>query len=469
MPHIDALPLLQLLEGHLGLLSPRAYFAPWATSSRTRPTRALPDVAPLAARLRPDALDEFVGQAPGRRPGLRARARDRGGPGRLGDLLRAAGERQDDARAHRRAHDRRGLRGALGRVGLGRRRARRARPRPRAARAAAGSGRSSSSTRSTASTRRSRTRSCRRSRSGLVTLIGATTENPYFEVNSALLSRTQIYELEPLSERGGGRDRRGAAPTELGAEVPDELVRLIAAQGRRRRPRSPQHPRARLADGAGGGRPARGAPRRGRRPQAAARLRQGRRRALRLHLGVHQVDPRLRPRRGALLPGGDARGRRGRALRRAPPDRPRLRGHRQRRLARAARRDGRGARGRARRPARGAAQPRAGDDLPRPRAQVERRHHRARRGDERRARARDGPAAQGAPRHALPRRDASSATARATSTRRTTRAGYEVDYLPDELQGPDVLRAARRRRASCSCTCTSGATRARRASSACTG
>jgi putative ATPase len=35
---------------------------------------------------------------------------------------------------------------------------------------------------------------------GLVTLIGATTENPYFEVNSALLSRCQIYELEPLSD-----------------------------------------------------------------------------------------------------------------------------------------------------------------------------------------------------------------------------------------------------------------------------
>src|SRR3954453_16948267 len=33
---------------------------------------------------------------------------------------------------------------------------------------------------------------------GVVTLIGATTENPYFEVNSALLSRTQIYELYPL-------------------------------------------------------------------------------------------------------------------------------------------------------------------------------------------------------------------------------------------------------------------------------
>ena len=35
---------------------------------------------------------------------------------------------------------------------------------------------------------------------GLVTLIGATTENPYFEVNSALLSRAQIYELRALGE-----------------------------------------------------------------------------------------------------------------------------------------------------------------------------------------------------------------------------------------------------------------------------
>jgi len=34
---------------------------------------------------------------------------------------------------------------------------------------------------------------------GLITLIGATTENPYFEVNSALLSRTQVYVLEQLS------------------------------------------------------------------------------------------------------------------------------------------------------------------------------------------------------------------------------------------------------------------------------
>ena len=34
---------------------------------------------------------------------------------------------------------------------------------------------------------------------GTVILIGATTENPYFEVNGALLSRSRIFELKPLS------------------------------------------------------------------------------------------------------------------------------------------------------------------------------------------------------------------------------------------------------------------------------
>ncbi|WP_447555757.1 replication-associated recombination protein A [Vreelandella sp. EE22] len=36
--------------------------------------------------------------------------------------------------------------------------------------------------------------------SGLLTLIGATTENPSFEVNSALLSRTRVYVLKPLTQ-----------------------------------------------------------------------------------------------------------------------------------------------------------------------------------------------------------------------------------------------------------------------------
>ncbi|SDY62506.1 replication-associated recombination protein A [Nitrosomonas sp. Nm33] len=36
---------------------------------------------------------------------------------------------------------------------------------------------------------------------GLITFIGATTENPSFEVNRALLSRAQVYTLNPLSEQ----------------------------------------------------------------------------------------------------------------------------------------------------------------------------------------------------------------------------------------------------------------------------
>src|SRR4051795_6388895 len=61
----------------------------------------------------------------------------------------------------------------------------------------------------------------------LVTLIGATTENPYFEVNSALLSRSQIYELEPLSDEDlEVIVRRGAE--HLGVELPDDLVALVA-------------------------------------------------------------------------------------------------------------------------------------------------------------------------------------------------------------------------------------------------
>lgn len=35
---------------------------------------------------------------------------------------------------------------------------------------------------------------------GTVILIGATTENPYFEVNSALISRSNVFELHPLSQ-----------------------------------------------------------------------------------------------------------------------------------------------------------------------------------------------------------------------------------------------------------------------------
>jgi putative ATPase len=65
--------------------------------------------------------------------------------------------------------------------------------------------------------------------SGLLVLIGATTENPYFEVNSALLSRAQIYELEPLSSEDlAVVVRRGA--DELGADVSEDLLSHIGAK-----------------------------------------------------------------------------------------------------------------------------------------------------------------------------------------------------------------------------------------------
>jgi putative ATPase len=64
---------------------------------------------------------------------------------------------------------------------------------------------------------------------GLITLIGATTENPYHEVNSALLSRAQVYELQSHTEEDLAQlVRRGAA--ELEAEIPDDVVAAIAAR-----------------------------------------------------------------------------------------------------------------------------------------------------------------------------------------------------------------------------------------------
>jgi putative ATPase len=69
---------------------------------------------------------------------------------------------------------------------------------------------------------------------GLITLIGATTENPYFEVNSALLSRSQIYELRPLGDDHMRQLIRRALADERGIpdapEVADDAIDLIAAR-----------------------------------------------------------------------------------------------------------------------------------------------------------------------------------------------------------------------------------------------
>ena len=69
---------------------------------------------------------------------------------------------------------------------------------------------------------------------GTLILIGATTENPYFEVNGALISRSVIFELKPLSaEDIGVLIRRAVYDTErgmgsYGAEISDDAVDFLA-------------------------------------------------------------------------------------------------------------------------------------------------------------------------------------------------------------------------------------------------
>ena len=69
--------------------------------------------------------------------------------------------------------------------------------------------------------------------SGLITLIGATTENPSFELNKALLSRLSVYVLEPLDEQGLHQIlERCLSQVELNTELTAEIRnRLVASSG----------------------------------------------------------------------------------------------------------------------------------------------------------------------------------------------------------------------------------------------
>lgn len=73
--------------------------------------------------------------------------------------------------------------------------------------------------------------------SGLLTFIGATTENPSFEVNSALLSRAAVYVLQPLTEEDlHSIVQRAQAIQAIPAIEPEALARLLAyADGDARR------------------------------------------------------------------------------------------------------------------------------------------------------------------------------------------------------------------------------------------
>jgi putative ATPase len=78
--------------------------------------------------------------------------------------------------------------------------------------------------------------------SGDVVLVGATTENPSFEINTALLSRVKVYVLEPLADaeigsllkRALGFEEGGLASwkLEVGDGALDEIIRLAGGDAR---------------------------------------------------------------------------------------------------------------------------------------------------------------------------------------------------------------------------------------------
>ena len=68
---------------------------------------------------------------------------------------------------------------------------------------------------------------------GTVILIGATTENPYFEVNKALISRSMVFRLEPLDTNDIYQVLKNSLVSEEGlksfnVKIEDSTLRKIA-------------------------------------------------------------------------------------------------------------------------------------------------------------------------------------------------------------------------------------------------
>jgi putative ATPase len=148
--------------------------------------------------------------------------------------------------------------------------------------------------------------------SGLVTLIGATTENPSFEVNSALLSRSQVYVLNSLNEEELRQlldKARAKVLTHLEFEdaAIDTLIGYADGDGRRLLNLLEQ---TSTAANAGQDQQDHGRVHRERADLERAPLRQGRRQFLRPDLGAAQVGARLESGRGAVLAVPHARRRR---------------------------------------------------------------------------------------------------------------------------------------------------------------
>ena len=211
---------------------------------------------------------------------------------------------------------------------------------------------------------------------GLLTLIGATTQNPWYEVNAALVSRMRVWVLEPLDAGGrgaparpgrrapgragrardAGRGGRAAIVVRAGGDARGALNLLEAGRGGHA-PTAREIPLEAVQSAAGG--------------RAVVYDRQGDAHYDTISAFIKSLrgsDPDA----GDLLPGGDAEGRRGPQVHRAAADRGGQRGRGQRRPARPGGGRRRRAGRRVRRPARGADRPRPGHDLHRDGAEVER-------------------------------------------------------------------------------------------------
>ena len=188
------------------------------TCSLPRSRSDCKDAAPLAARLRPRSLDDVVGQAAPARSGQAAPRAHRGRPALVGDPLGAARNRQDHDRAPGRGRHREGVRAVVGgdRRCEGRAGGRRAGPRARMGEQGRGTILFLDEVH-----RFNRTQQdalLPHVEEGLLVLIGATTENPFFSLTGPLLSRSTLFRLDPLSH--------------------DDLTHVAVARARRRRPRS---------------------------------------------------------------------------------------------------------------------------------------------------------------------------------------------------------------------------------------